>query len=145
MFKLKNKILGECKKPQDPTAVLCYTTKEIVTDTIKIGKHALKCCVELLENRPPSKEYKEIIEMKHNIHEARMSEVLDEPEMALSLDMFHEAIIDLKKSKIEKYQFIIRCGDDLKNALFSQVWDTEKKPDQWRLDTLLQIHKKVPN
>lgn len=82
--------------------------------------------------------------MKHIIHDARMNEVDEKQELSLSYDRFHEAIIDLNKSKSEKYKFIIRGGKDLKYTLFklfSNIWDTEKKSDQWRLDTLLQIHK----
>ena len=59
--------------------------------------------------------------------------------------MFYEAVEDLIKSKSEKYKFIIKSGNDFKLAmfsLFSHIWNSEEIPDQWRLDTLLQIHKK---
>ena len=39
----------------------------------------------------------------------------------------------------------MNAGVDLKDALFNlfkQIWESEKKPEQWRMDELIQIHKK---
>ena len=110
-----------------------------------IGVHALKYCVDLLTNRPASNDYEELVEMKHKIHNTRMKEINLANESPLTLEMFYEAVEDLRKSKSEKYKFIIKAGGDFKYAffnLFSYIWEHEKIPEQWKLDTLLQIHKK---
>ena len=83
--------------------------------------------------------------MKHNVHQLRMIEMDLKNEQSLTRQMFDEALEDLKKNKSEKYKFIIKGGDDFKLAvfnLFNYIWENESKPDQWRLDTLLQLHKK---
>ena len=82
--------------------------------------------------------------MKGEMHKKRMTEK-QENESELTEEMFKNAIEDLKKSKPEKYKFIINTGKDFRNALFQLfkvIWKEETKPDQWKLDTLLQIHKK---
>ena len=74
-----------------------------------------------------------------------MSEIDDRNESDLTSEMFYSALNDLKKYKADTYKFIIYAGESFKNALytlFKLVWEKERKPDQWKLDTLIQIHKK---
>ena len=51
----------------------------------------------------------------------------------------------IRKKKNKKYEFIIKSGAALKEALFKlfkYIWSTEDKPEQWRRTTIIQIHKK---
>ena len=57
---------------------------------------------------------------------------------------FNEFLEEIGK-KSKKYNFILKAGQSFKEALykiFRHVWESEKKPASWRLDTLVQIHKK---
>ena len=66
-------------------------------------------------------------------------------DVLLTERMFYDAINNLKKNKKDKYKFIIEAGKDFKLAvleLFKTIWNEEEKPEQWKLDTLVQIHKK---
>ena len=147
IFELKKKILGNKMKNVEPSAVLCPETKEIVTEKDKIKKITVDYCVNLLTTNPPEKGYEDIITMKKEIHKMRMSKELKcvECDYKLSDEMFNEALEDLHKHKKDKYQFLTEGGYDLKVAignLFKYIWKNEIKPDKWRIDTLVQIHKK---
>ena len=51
----------------------------------------------------------------------------------------------IKKKNNRKYDFIIKSGNSLIEALFQlfkYVWNSEDKPDQWRRTTIIQLHKK---
>ena len=51
---------------------------------------------------------------------------------------------ELSVKNTEKYKFIIHGGTDLKDALFqlfSTVWETEVRPQQWRHTTIVQLYK----
>ena len=51
---------------------------------------------------------------------------------------------ELKKKKAEKYELVLKSGYSFKKALFKlfkAVWDTEKKPEEWRKTTIMQIPK----
>ena len=66
-------------------------------------------------------------------------------DITLTHTMFEDAMNELIKTNKTKYRFITKAGDDFKNALFNlykYIWDHELKPDQWKVDTLVQLHKK---
>ena len=75
-----------------------------------------------------------------------MKEVVEE-DTTLTRDFFDKSIVELKK-KSSKYDFITKAGKAFKDALFQifrYIWKEEVKPYEWRLDTLIQIHKKGEN
>ena len=62
----------------------------------------------------------------------------------MTQEFFNETLEEVKK-KSKKYNFITNAGISFKNALFEifkYVWNNEKKPSSWGLDTLIQIHKR---
>ena len=142
-FALKKKVLGSSKPAQEPIAIKDPETKEIVTSVEKIKSASLKYCVELLTNRPPKKEYEQVISLKEQLHELRMKETVEnEPKM--SRKFFDETLKEIEKGST-KYNFITKAGESFKTTLFSifkHIWKHEVKLDAWRLDTLIQIHKK---
>ena len=144
MFQLKKNIVGDKRENQDPTAVENRISKEIITNKDEIKAETLSYCVELLKPNTIDDDYKEIVEMKHKLHEKRMQEKFaNEPK--LTNEMFYEALKELSSKKKDKYRFIVKAGESFIQALlnlFKYVWDEEKKPDQWQLDTLVQIYKK---
>ena len=63
-------------------------------------------------------------------------------DMHLTREMFNNSLVELYKKNKEKYQFVLRGGKDLHDAvfkLFEQVWITEKKPEQWRKTSIIQL------
>ena len=145
IFELRRNILGGKIQDQEPSAIECQKSGKIVTDPESIKEHSLAYCTMLLKNREPSKRYKDLIEMKKELHSQRMILNDGDQEVKFTRDNFVEAITKIRKKKSEKYRFIVNSGNDLREALFNLfkiIWETEKKPDQWRMDKLIQIHKK---
>ena len=73
-----------------------------------------------------------------------MLEFIPEYETQLTRGMFDDAIERVKKKNPQKYAFIIRGGNSLKNSLFSlfqKVWTLEKIPEEWNRTDIVQIHK----
>ena len=57
---------------------------------------------------------------------------------------FEEILKKLNRKKRDKYKFILQAGKGFKNAIFkllSTVWDTESKPNQWKITTIIQLFK----
>ena len=143
MFNLKEKVLGSKKAQQEPAVIKDPITNKLVTDVESIKKVSLKYCVDLLTNRKPKPEYEQFIEMKKEIHNERMAEVI-ENDVEFSETLYNDCLKILKKKNPKKYAFILKGGEALKKslvALFRYVWTTEDKPDQWRRTILIQLHK----
>ena len=146
IFNLKNDIVGNRNKSLEPSALICPKTKEMMTDKSKIKTITLNYCLDLLTAKEPEENYKEIIKLKKKVHKKRLREIVpnDTSENEFTYELFDDAFKDLQKYKSNKYKFITGAGNDFKLAmfnLFKYVWEKESKPDQWSLDTLVQIHK----
>ena len=136
--------VGPKKPQQEPTSVKDPKTKKEVFDVKMIKQKSLDYCVDLLTNRAPLDEYKDDIESKNLIHEYRMSVRNPEDEIEFSDNLFLNALERLKKNNNQKYDFVLKAGEELKqalNKLFKLVWTQEKKPEQWRLTNIIQIYK----
>ena len=100
-------------------------------------------CQNLLKNREPKQEYKLDLEMKKIIHNVRMAERHDD-DLEFTHEKFNEMIKRIRTRCGNKYDFILKAGDSLFNALFKLfevVWKKEKIPESWRETTIVQIFK----
>ena len=144
VFQLKNTIVGNKIKSQEQAAIECPESKKVITDTDEIKSHTVNYCVNLLKSKPAHPDYIDLVKVKKQLHILRLQEKLTGEE-DLSQEMFDEALHELRKTKKDKYRFITDAGNEFKKSLFNLfklIWDKEQKPEQWRLDTLVQIHKK---
>ena len=131
---------GNEESIQEPTAIKDPSTGEVITDPIKIKSESLKFCSKLLKNRDPRLEFKEDVDAKILLHEIRMTERVENDVEELTVEMFNKAMKTVWQKKGEKYDFIIKGGYDLKNAIFSlfkKVWNEETIPRRWTETTLL--------
>ena len=83
------------------------------------------------------------IKGKREVHNARMEERL-ESDIEYNEEMLKETLRMLKKKSGKKYQFILKSGSSLINALnklYSVVWKTEKTPEAWRETLIVQAWK----
>ena len=118
-------------------------TNKLVTSCEDIKKVSLKYAVDLLTNRSPKPEYETLLKIKESLHQVRMKEKLED-DITLTREFFDKSLYELKKSS-SKYDFILKAGKDLKDALFQIfkfIWKEEVKPEKWRLDMIVQIHKR---
>ena len=118
-------------------------TNEELTKRKDIKEAALSYCVDLLTNRSPKSGYEEDLMLIDLVHEARMDEkVVDDIEFSKTI--FENSLKELKKKNKDKYEFILKGGNDFKEALFKLcglVWGSEEKPDQWRKTMIIQLFK----
>ena len=143
IFNLKDKIVGKKKAVQEATTMKDPKTNEELTKRKDIKEAALSYCVDLLTNRSPKSGYEEDLMLIDLVHEARMDEkVVDDIEFSKTI--FENSLKELKKKNKDKYEFILKGGNDFKEALFKLcglVWGSEEKPDQWRKTMIIQLFK----
>ena len=98
-FHLKDKILGNKKTQQEPVVVIDPETGSEVTKPTDIKKASLKYCVDLLKDREPKEEFREIVQNKDVLHQERMREdVIDDIE-ELPFEVFTKTLSILKVNK----------------------------------------------
>ena len=62
----------------------------------------------------------------------------------ITRDDFDKRLKLLKSKNKDKYEFLVKSGQGMKDCLFElfcKVWATEKKPQQWRDTIIIQIWK----
>ena len=73
-----------------------------------------------------------------------MRENIEDDIEEISIEMFNTALKEVWQKKREKYEFLVKGGSDMKNALFTlfrKVWAEETIPERWTKTTLLQLYK----
>ena len=143
LFSLKDDLISEKKSRQVAATLIDPFTNIEISDRKQIKDASLKYCVDLLTNRQPNPGYEDDINMKNLVHESRMIQKFDD-EPCLRRIMFDASLKELSLKNLDKYKFIIHGGTDLKDALFqlfSTVWETEVRPQQWRHTTIVQLYK----
>ena len=143
MFALKEKVVAKKKEPEEPCIVNDPSTNAPVFKPSQIIKTCADYCQNLLKRDEPKEDFVMDLEWKRRVHDVRMKEVLDD-DLKLTKDMFNEALKLVKKKGGHKYDFILKAGNSLLEALFKlyqTVWNSEKKPDSWRDTTVIQLYK----
>ena len=142
IFAIKDKVIGKKKMEQEATIIKNPVDNIAVTEPEQIRQISLKYCTDLLTNRQPRGNFLEDIQWKKEIHELRMQEQYDD-DIQFSRELFEKSLKALKQ-KSPKYDFILRSGNSLKEALyhlFENVWTNENEPTQWRNTNIIQIYK----
>ena len=142
IFNLKDKIVGK-KAAQEATTMKDPKTNKELTKRKDIKEAALSYCVDLLTNRSPKPGFEEDLILTDLIHEKRMRETIDD-DVEFSRTTFENSLKVLEKKNKNKYEFILKGGNDFKESLFnlySLFWDSEDKPDQWRKTMIIQLFK----
>ena len=85
--------------------------------------------------------------MENLLHYQRSLGYAD-PEEPLNYSDFEERIGKVSLKHGNKYQFLLNAGQGFKKclfSLFSLVWQTEQKPQQWRNTIIVQLQKAKGN
>ena len=72
-----------------------------------------------------------------------MSEKVED-DVEFSRTTFENSLKELKKKNKNKNEFILKGGNDFKEALYKLyglVWESEDKPDHWRKTMIIQLFK----
>ena len=73
-----------------------------------------------------------------------MTEVVEYDDNEMSYEQFEAALRHVSKRHKDKYMFILKGGNSLKNAIFSlfaTVWKEENLPEIWQNSLLIQLYK----
>ena len=95
-------------------------------------------------DRKPTVGYEVLVEIKHMLHDLRMDEKIDNDLDTLPPQLFEDTYSRLAKNSHDKYEFIFKAGNSLKEALFNvcqSAWRTEQLPKSWSKSTLIQLYK----
>ena len=143
IFGIRNKVLGKKNSSDEPSVILHPKTGIPMMKPNEIKEICVDYCKDLLTNKEPKEDFIEDLQWKRRVHEVRMEERLED-EISYSEDMFREAMKSVAKKGGKKYDFILKGGTSLHNALnklFKVVWEEEKLPDSWRETMIVQIYK----
>ena len=87
------------------------------------------------------------LSFKRMIHNVLIKESIQD-DVELTPEMFGKVLKKLKNKGGKKYEFIIKSGPSLLNALYKlydTVWKTETKPESWRDTVIVPIDKSDKN
>ena len=145
VFRLRDKVLGEKKLKPEAITIEDPSTGVMIDFPERIREVTLNYCIELLTNRIPREDFKEIVEKKKDLYKERMKEAIhNEEHECISMEDFSKAIEKISEKHKDKYQLILEGGDTLKNAiynLFKLVWKEEKNLSGWKKSKLVQLWK----
>ena len=145
IYKLFDNVNGSKKMGQDPVAMVDPVSKQLVFDPSEIKQVSLKYCTNLLQKSAPDPEYEKEIFVQDMLHLVRSQGNDDDEDFEeIHLKDMETRLKQLSKKCPGKYQFLLKSGDQLKNAifrLFKKVWDEETKPEQWRNTIIIQLYK----
>ena len=85
-------------------------TEREVTKPEEIKKVSLRYCVNLLTDREPKAEYKNIVEKKDTLHRERMVEAVDNDIEDLPYEVFVKTFNITKTKHNTKNEFITKAG-----------------------------------
>ena len=132
MYKLKDKVLGVKEPSIDAMPIEDPETGILLTDPEEINEVTLKYCLDNLKDREPKEEFKNIHQNKLHLHTLRMNESIENDMEELNHSQFEDALKTVAKKHKDKYQFILKAGKSLLDALFrlyQLVWKSENIPE----------------
>ena len=142
---MKGYIAGNKKNPQEPTAVRDPATGKKVFDPTEIKEVVIRYLQSLLINRLPSSGFEFDLEVKRKVHERILKEIKEHEIEFIAYEMYTKTLKELSQKNGTKYEFILKGGRELKQALFflyKKVWSNETIPETWTHTTVCQIWKR---
>jgi hypothetical protein len=143
VFKLKAKVTGEKKEAAEAMAIKDPVTGDMIYESDEIRNASLKYCKTLLKDKKPDDDYALDVKVRELLHDARMSELVENDEHEdFTIEVFTNMMDKLKKKSQAKYKYILQAGNSFKDALFRMfrnVWEQERRPSQWKSTTIIQL------
>ena len=110
IFKLREKILGTKKSPQDQVVIKDPTTQVDVYTPDGIKEATLEYCVKLLTKSEPKAEFKEIVEQKKTLHFERMKETIENDYDNLTPELFYKVLEVLSRNQVINTNLLSNLG-----------------------------------
>ena len=143
VFKLKDKIVGSKKIAQEAVSMKDPESGELIIENEKLKEASAKYVSNLLTNRIPLEEFRDEFHSMEFLHEIRMNNNSDSKSTITKND-YQNFLKQIAKKSKEKYQFILKAGQSLHDALYAlykRVWESGRKPSIWENTTCIQLFK----
>ena len=143
VFSTLRKIVGSKKMGQEQVSMRDPKTNLEVFEPDDIKTVSLQYCVDLLTERNVYDEHKDYYYVQDMIHVLRCEENTNDDDKELLIEDFEKRLKLLNTKCKSKYQFILKAGQGYQECLFklfSEVWGSENKPQQWRNSMIVQIY-----
>ena len=144
VFSTLRKIVGSKKMGQEQVSMRDPKTNLEVFEPDDIKIVSLQYCVDLLTERNAYDEHKDYYYVQDMIYVLRCEENTNDDDKELLIEDFEKRLKLLNTKCKSKYQFILKAGQGYQECLFklfSEVWHSENKPQQWRNSMIVQIYK----
>ena len=118
--------------------------KVAIFEPDRIKSVSLKYCVDLLNQHATNANFEDNYFIQDMIHLLRCEDMSEADNEEFCVEDFDDRLKILKTKCKEKYRFILNSGDGFKKCLFnlfSNIWQTEEKPQQWRNTVIVQLYK----
>ena len=137
---LKQKIVGNRKAGQEPTAIKDPETGDMLVASSDIRRASLNYCVKNLSDNEVSEKVKVLVTLKENLHKMRMKEdTLDE--FKVDIEEYEEVVEKFKNKDTKSYDFLVKAGDSYQLAIgnfVKRMIEEEVFPLEFR-KTILQM------
>ena len=144
IFKTLTKICGDRKETQEQVAMIDPLTRAWIYEPNQIKEVSLKYCVDLLTQRNIDKKHEQYFFVQDMLHWVRYQDMQQQNGDQLCRGDYDNRLKLLKTKHQDKYKFIVKAGagyQDCLFSLFSNIWESEEKPQQWRNTVIVQIYK----
>ena len=116
IFRLKQKIVGNRKVGQEPTAIKDPDSGDLLVSSHDINKTSLDYCVKNLSNNEVSDNVKVIVELKEILHELRMKEDTKN-EFMVDEEEYKDVVNKFKRKDTKSYDFLVKAGEKYQEAV----------------------------
>ena len=144
IFDVLNSVRGGRKQGTDLVAMRDPVTSDLIVDPDILKQTTLDYCSTLLQSNKVHPEYTQEIYIENLVHYLRCLETATGGDDNLDYSDFETRIKTVTDKCRDKYKFLTNAGTGLRNCLyqlFSKVWETEEKPQQWRNTVIVQLYK----
>ena len=116
VFKMKQKIVGNRKVGQEPSAIKDPETGDLLVSSADIKKTSLNYCVKNIKNNEVCEKVKVHVSLKENLHKMRMMEDTKE-EFDVDMDEYEEVLEKFKRKDTKCYDFLTKAGENYQTAI----------------------------
>ena len=148
VFKMREVIMGPKKSVQEAMAIKDFRTGDLVVNKKEIKNLSLEYCLNVLTKN----ELKEDFINQHKLKEDLLKELFnhdhdhENDHEELNEEEYWTALERLKLKNKRSYDFIVKSGDQYKEAIFGlckRVIDKEEIPEKYDDTILVQIYKGI--
>jgi hypothetical protein len=119
VFKMREIIGGKKKAKKEAHAVKDSESGEMVVSNEEIKRVTLKYCLNVLKNNEPEDKFKNLVELKEQVHQMRMKDNNNETEDDITDEEFFTNVCKFESKKSPMYNFLVNTGLKFRMSIFN--------------------------